>query len=64
MSAPPASPQDTQAVVAVLLFIGTALFAASRVVRRVVLLALIVLVIWGTVVGFDTLRSIMTSHHS
>lgn len=64
MSVPPTTPQDTQAAIAVLLLIGAACCVIYwRTVLRIILIAVIALAIYGTVVGFGDVRSLLITHH-
>jgi hypothetical protein len=63
MSVPPSNPQDTQAVIAVLLVITACLCVVYwRTALRVIVIGAIALAIYGTVVGVDAMTSLLASH--
>jgi hypothetical protein len=64
MSVPPANPQDTQAVIAVLLIIAVVVSAIYwRLAFKILLIAVIVLIVYGAIAGFHDVRSLLTAHH-
>jgi len=64
MPVPPSNPQETQAVVAVLIIVGACICAVYwRTALRVMLIAAIALAVYGSVVGIDAVTSLMAAHH-
>lgn len=64
MPVPPASPQDTQAVIAVLAAIAAGLCVVYwRTALRVILILLLALAVFGAVVGADGVSSLIAAHH-
>jgi hypothetical protein len=64
MPVPTSNPQDTQAVIVVLIAIGACLCVAYwRTALRVVLVILLALTIYGAVVGIEGATSLMAAHH-
>jgi hypothetical protein len=62
MSVPPSNPQDTQAVIAILILVGAGLCAVYwRTALRVIVIGAIALVVYGTITGVDTVSSLL--HH-
>lgn len=64
MPVPTSNPQDTQAVIAVVIAIAACLGAVYwRTALRVILIAAIALAVYGTVVGIDGVTSLISAHH-
>ena len=62
MPAPPASPQDTATATAMLVAFAICLCAVYwRLALKVILIATLALAVYGTVVGVDTVTSVL--HH-
>ncbi len=63
MSVPPSSPQDTQAVVAVLVAIAVGWSVIHwRAALKVILIVVVALVVYGTVTGFHDVSSLLATH--
>jgi hypothetical protein len=61
---PPSNPQNTQAVIVVLIALTACLCVAYwRTALRVILVILIALAIYGAVVGIEGVTSLVASHH-
>ncbi len=64
MSVPPTTPQDAHAAIAVLLVIAAALCVFYwRMALKIIVIVAIILIIYGTVTGFDDVKSLLTLHH-
>jgi hypothetical protein len=64
MPIPPASPQDTQAAIAVLAAIAAGFCVAYwRTALRLILVAVLALALYGAFVGIHGVSSLMAAHH-
>ena len=63
MSMPPATTQDAHAAIAAVLVVAAVLCVFYwRMALKIFVIVAIVLVIYGTIVGFDEVKSLLTSH--
>jgi hypothetical protein len=64
MPVPSSNPQDTQAAIAILVAITAGLCIAYwRTALRVILILVLVLAVYGAVIGLHGLSSLITTHH-
>jgi hypothetical protein len=64
MPAPPANPQDTATAIALLVAFAVCVCAVYwRTALKVILIAALALAVYGTVVGIDTVTSVLAAHH-
>jgi len=64
MPVPPSNPQDTQAAVAVLVAIAAGCCVAYwRTALRVILIMIVILAVYGAVIGIHGVSSLMAAHH-
>jgi hypothetical protein len=62
MPIPPASPDDTHAAIAVMVFIAVSVCAAYwRTALRVCLVAAVAIAVYGTIVGIEYASSLVTA---
>lgn len=64
MPVPPSNPHDTQAALAVLIAVAASIAVARwRMTLRVILIIMITLAVYGAIVGFEGLASVMNHGH-
>jgi hypothetical protein len=64
MPLPPTTPQDTQAAITVLLAIGVAWAVTYwRTALKVILIVVLILAIYGVVLGFHSASALLAIHH-
>jgi hypothetical protein len=64
MPVPPSNPQDTQAAVAVLVAIAAGCCVVYwRTALRVIFIMVVILAVYGAVVGIHGVSSLMATHH-